>query len=130
MDGKEMCKFCGLEFGNKSVLKVHYSIVHQGDEQINRSDSSIQGIPPEKNMNFETTMKTKNKKKTLKSNFLLKEDWNQYCKQQQKLLCEQQNTNLIENATVKHNIETENTMLQNNRVKFDPKIKYRCAICS
>jgi hypothetical protein len=47
MDGKEICKFCGLKFGSKSVLKVHYSIVHQGGEQINKSDS-IQGIPPEK----------------------------------------------------------------------------------
>ena len=54
MDGAEICKFCLLEFGNKSVLKVHYSIVHQGEEQINKS---IQGISSEKNMNFETTMK-------------------------------------------------------------------------
>ena len=52
-------------------------------------------------------MKTKNKKKTLKSNFFLKEDWNQYCQQQQKLLCEQQNASLIEKARVEHNIETE-----------------------
>ena len=37
-----------------SVLEIHYSIVHQGEEQINKSDS-IQGILPEKNMNFETT---------------------------------------------------------------------------
>ena len=54
MDGKEICKFCGLKFGNKSVLEIHYSIVHQGDEEINKSES-IQGILPEKNMNFETT---------------------------------------------------------------------------
>ena len=66
MNGKEICKFCGLEFGNKSVLEIHYSIVHQGEEQINKSDS-IQGILPEKNMNFETTIKTQNKKRTLKS---------------------------------------------------------------
>ena len=53
MDGKEICKFCGLKFGNKSVLKVHYSIIHPENEQIKKSDS-IQGILPEKNMNFET----------------------------------------------------------------------------
>ena len=60
---KEICKFCGLEFGNK-VLKEHYSVVHQGEEQINKS---IQEFLPEKNMNFEIMMKTPNeKKKTLK----------------------------------------------------------------
>ena len=46
MDGKEICKFCGLEVGSKSVLEIHYSIVHQGEEQINKSDS-IQRIPSE-----------------------------------------------------------------------------------
>ena len=97
-----------------SALKI----VHQGDEQINKS---IQGIPPKKNMNFETTMKTQNEKKTSRSNFLLKEDWNQYCQRQKKLLSEQQNTNLIEKARVEHNIEIEDTMLQNNGVKFYPK---------
>ena len=113
MDEEEICKFCGLEFGNKSVLKVHYSIVHQGDEQINKSDS-IQGIPPEKNMNFETTMKTQNEKKTLKSNFLLKEDWNQ---QQKKILCEQQNTNLDDGSKIQQ---------FNNQ----SKIKLLCPFCT
>ena len=81
------------------MLKVHYSIVHTGEEQINKS---IQGIPQEKNMNFESTMMAKNKKKTLKSNFLLTEEWNQYCQQQKKLLCEQQNASfpLIKDLTL------------------------------
>ena len=61
MDGKKICKFCGLEFGNK-VLKEHYSVVHQGEEQINKS---IQEFLPEKNMNFETMMKTPNEKKDI-----------------------------------------------------------------
>ena len=88
-----------------SALKT----IHQGGEQINKS---VQGIPFEKNVIFETTMKTQNEKKTSKSNFLLKEDWIQYCQQQEKLLCEQQHTSSIEKATVKHNIEAEDTMLQ------------------
>ena len=61
MDGKEICKFCGLEFGSKPVLEIHYSIVHQGEEQINKSDS-IQRIPSQK-------MLSKQKKKGAKGLF-------------------------------------------------------------
>jgi hypothetical protein len=105
-----------------SALKI----VHQGDEQINKS---IQGIPPKKNMNFETTMKTQNEKKTSRSNFLLKEDWNQYCQRQKKLLCEQQNASLIEKARVdaskkflKRHIATA------HEGKMQEK-KFKCTLC-
>ena len=63
MDGKEICKFCGLKFGSKSVLEIHYSIVHQGEEQINKSDS-IQRIPSQK-------MLSKQKKKVTEVSFSL-----------------------------------------------------------
>ena len=32
-NGNEMCQICGLEFGNKTVLKIHISTVHPEDEK-------------------------------------------------------------------------------------------------
>ena len=28
MKENEICKICGLEFGNKTILECHYSLVH------------------------------------------------------------------------------------------------------
>ena len=32
-NGNEMCQFCGIEFGNKTVLKIHTSTVHPKEEK-------------------------------------------------------------------------------------------------
>ena len=38
----EMCQICGLEFGNKAVLKIHYSLVHPEGRQSDQNGIRIE----------------------------------------------------------------------------------------